>query len=192
MKRSTKVVLLPTRIIQPGKLEKWLRVTLAVVVICTMAVFGFVDQASAGGATQISGIGYPSSPTDCDDAVTGPDGQSPDIYTRLHGDLEGCQYAFIETHNCTPSGIYTETGSEIYVLDGPYGQGTFETTYRFQGKFEGCSEDGFPTGAELFGGCQHPIIAGTGTGDYEGVTGRLRFKDDVVAGNFPYHGQLKW
>ena len=45
---------------------------------------------------------------------------------------------------------------------------------------------------EIFGRCQHPIVAGSGTGVFEGVTGRLDFKDDIAAGNFPYRGHFKF
>jgi hypothetical protein len=38
---------------------------------------------------------------------------------------------------------------------------------------------------EIFGRCQHPIVEGSGTGNYEGVGGQLFFKDDVESGTFP-------
>jgi hypothetical protein len=175
-----------------GHVEKSFRISMAVLIMCSIMVVGFVTPEHSKQVTRISGIGYPSDATDCDDAVTGPDGQAPDIYTRLEGDLEGCQYAFIATHRCTPSGVYIETGTETYVFDGSKGQGTFDTTYVFIGRFEGCGADGFPTGAEIAGGCNHPIVPGTGTGDFAGVKGRILFRDDVVAGNFPYTGHLRW
>ena len=176
------------KMVKSAGVEKWLRITLAVTVICTVAFFGFVDQVSAGGAIQIAGTGYFDELGECVDA----EGAGADFATVLTGDLEGCQYVFVTSYDCSPSGTYREAGTEIYVIDGPYGQGTFSTTYFFRGKFEGCSPDGGFVGAEIMGFCQHPIVAGSGTGDYEGVTGRLHFKDDVVAGNFPYTGHLKW
>ena len=179
-------------IAKSSHVEKTFRIIMAVVVMCSIMAVGFVAPVSAAGATQISGIGYVPGEGECTDVVVNEVGQVADSATKMTGDLEGCQYVFVETHTCGPSGIYIETGSEIYILDGPNGQGTFNTTYRFQAKFEGCGADGFPIGAELFGGCQHPIVANTGTGDYEGVTGRLHFKDDIAAGNFPYTGHLKW
>ena len=181
-------------ITKSGRAEKWLRVILAAAVICSlsMAVFGVAAPVSAAGAIQISGIGYGPGPGECTDVVVNEAGQPYDFATKLEGDLQGCQYVFVESYECSPSGTYRETGSEIYVLDGPYGQGTFSTTYFFRGKFEGCAPDGGFVGAEIMGFCQHPIVAGTGTGDYEGVRGRLHFKDDIAAGNFPYTGHLKW
>jgi hypothetical protein len=83
-------------------------------------------------------------------------------------------------------------GREYFV--GTYNEeaGTFWTTYKFEAKFEDCSEDGSYLGMEIFGRCQHPIVKGSGTGVFEGVTGRLDFKDDIAAGNFPYRGHLNF
>ncbi len=169
-----------------GQAEMLLRVVL--VIMSVISVFGFVNTVSASGATQISGIGYFSEEGECIEDVTGPDGQSPDFANRLEGDLEGCLYVFVETFECHPSGTYIETGTELYVGNGEEGNdGTFRTSYRFTGKFDDCSN----LSGQIFGRCQHPIIADSGTGDYAGVTGRLDFKDDVAAGNFPYTGHLK-
>jgi hypothetical protein len=43
----------------------------------------------------------------------------------------------------------------------------------------------------IFERCQHPIVEGSGAGIYEGVSGRLDFKNDVEAGNYPYKGHLR-
>jgi hypothetical protein len=101
----------------------------------------------------------------------------------MTGDLEGCLYTFVESAKCSPSGVYLETGTETFVGQG----GTFRTTYRFEAKYQDCAN----LAVEIHGRCQHPIIAGSGTGPFEGVTGRLDFKDDIEAGNFPYRGHLK-
>lgn len=168
--------------------EKWLRVMIVAAVMISIMFIGAVASARAGGATQISGIGYPDLTGECNDA----EGSGADFATILDGGLVGCQYVFVESYDCSPGGTYRESGTEIYVLDGPFGQGTFSTTYFFRGKFEGCSPDGGFVGAEIMGFCQHPIVTGSGAGDYEGVTGRLHFQDDVTAGNYPYTGHLKW
>jgi hypothetical protein len=61
------------------------------------------------------------------------------------------------------------------------------TTYRFTAKYKDCPN----LVEEIFGRCQHPIVEGSGTGDFEGVTGRFDIKDeDPVA--FPYRGHLRW
>ena len=49
-----------------------------------------------------------------------------------------------------------------------------------------------PLGAEIFGRCQHPIVTGSGTGVFNGVTRQINFKDNIEAGNFPYRGQLRF
>lgn len=150
------------------------------------------QQTSAGttsennsGAVQVAGIGYYAANGECD--ILNP----PATFAlKLTGDFTGCLYVFIDDYECSPSGTYREEGREYFV--GTYnGQaGTFWTSYKFEAKYEGC--DGGPIGAEIFGRCQHPITAGSGTGVFNGVTGRLDFKDDIEEGNFPYRGHLRY
>ena len=146
------------------------------------------EQTSANngaGATQLSGIGYFATSAECDF-----ESQNAVYAIRMTGDLEGCLYAFIDDFECSPSGTYREEGREYFV--GTYnGQsGTFWTTYKFEAKYDDC--DGGPLGAEIFGRCQHPIVEGSGTGVFNGVSGQINFKDDIEAGNFPYRGQLRY
>lgn len=141
---------------------------------------------AAKGATQISGLGFFAAPTDCDS-----EGEGADFALHLTGDLEGCLFVYVETYDCSPSGTYRESGTEKFVGTYKGEAGTFMTSYNFRGKYEGCSEDGFFLGAEIFGRCQHPITKESGTGVFDGVAGRLDFKDDVENGNFPYRGHLK-
>jgi hypothetical protein len=105
----------------------------------------------------------------------------------MTGDLEGCHYVFVETARCSPGGAYTETGTETFV--GLYNgvPGTFRTTYLFTATYEDCAN----LVGEIAGRCQHPIIAGSGEGVFEGVTGRFDMKDDVEAGDFPYRGHFR-
>ena len=140
---------------------------------------------SGAGATQIAGIGFYATSGECDF-----ESQNAAYAIRMTGDLQGCLYAFIDEYECSPSGTYREEGSEYFVgtYNGQYG--TFWTTYRFEARYEGC--DGGPLGAEIFGRCQHPIVAGSGTGVFNGVTGQINFKDDIEAGNFPYRAHLRW
>jgi hypothetical protein len=70
--------------------------------------------------------------------------------------------------------------------------GSFWTNYTFEAKYEGCAENGSYVGAEIKGRCQHPIVKGSGTGVFAGVTGRLDMKDDIEAGNYPYRGHFKF
>ena len=162
-----------------------LALTALVVGALISVVFTVTSPALAGGATQISGIGLFDVLGDCND----PEGAGSDFAIKMTGDLEGCKYVFVETFECMPSGTYIETGTEIYVGSGYEGDyGTFSMTFRFTAKYEDCPNLVGP----IFGRCQHPIIAGSGTHDYEGVTGRLDFKEDIEAGNSPYRGHLRW
>ena len=79
-----------------------------------------------------------------------------------------------------------ETGRETFVgtMNGEYG--TFDTNFRFSAKFDNCP--GFE--GQIFGRCQHPVAAGSGTGVFEGLEGRLDFQDDVEAGIVYYRGHL--
>ncbi len=61
--------------------------------------------------------------------------------------------------------------------------GTFTTTYKFEAKFA-------PDGSEIHGRCQHPIVDGSGTGGFEGASGRLNFKDIVETGEYLYKGHI--
>lgn len=159
-------------------------VTVLKVVTILSFVLAAVSPALAAGATQISGIGYWPGPGACTD----PEGAGADYAVLMTGDLEGCHYTFVETSVCSPSGTYNETGTEIFVGEYNGGTGTFNTTYRFTAKYEDCPA----FAGEVVGRCQHPIVVDSGRGVFEGVTGRIDFKDDVVAVNFPYRGHLSW
>ena len=106
---------------------------------------------------------------------------------RLTGSLEGCLYTGVVDSQSTPSGGYIETGHEMFVGSLNGGEpGTFTTNYRFQGKYEADFT------VEIHGRCQHPIAAGSGTGGFEGATGRLDFKDiigDTVT--YVYRGHIE-
>ena len=137
----------------------------------------------AGGATQISGVALFDVDDICDSESVGAD-----YALLMSGDLEGCLYTFVDTENArrSPSGTYLETGTETFVASD--GSGTFRTTYRFEAKYE----DPTDPATEIFGRCQHPIVEGSGRGIYEGVSGELFFKDDVVTGEYFYRGHLRY
>jgi hypothetical protein len=143
--------------------------------------------AKAAGATQISGVGFFDATDECNSA-----GQGAAYALNLTGDLEGCHYFFVDEFECSPSGTYREVGREYFVGTYKGESGSFWTTYKFEAKYEGCAEDGSYLGAEILGRCQHPIVEGSGTGVFEGVTGRLNFKDDIEAGNYPYTGHFRF
>lgn len=136
-------------------------------------------SAPAEEATRISGVGYFDEFDLCDSGSVGAE-----FALILTGDLEGCLYVFVETAEYTPSGTYVETGTELFVG----ADGTFETDYRFEAKYE----DPVNLVREIFGRCQHIIVEDSGTGVFEGVSGRIDFKDDIEAGDFPYRGSLQF
>lgn len=141
------------------------------------------------GATQFSGIGYYAVSADNCNA---PGGTTADYVVKMNGDLNGCLYAFIEKFECTPGGTYREEGTELFVGTYKGQEGTFRTAYKFEAKYAGCAPDGVTTLPEIFGRCQHPIIEGSGTGIFEGVSGRFDMKDNVEEGSFPYRGHLRY
>ena len=140
----------------------------------------------AGGATQISGFAPPLD--DPEVAVCDPLPMGYEYALVMHGDLEGCLYTDVKTAKSSPSGTYRETGTELFVGSYLDESGTFETTYRFEAKYEDVDN----LIGEIFGRCQHPIVEGTGTGVFEGVSGLLLFKDEVESGTFFYRGHLRY
>ena len=160
---------------------------LTLTTLAAVALIGVVwtapSPALAEGATQISGVAVLDEADECDSGSVGAD-----YALIMDGDLEGCLYTFVdhETAQSSPSGTYRETGTETFVASD--GSGTFETTYRFEAKYEDVAN----LSGEIFGRCQHPIVEGSGTGIFEGVSGQLFFKDDVESGTFPYRGHLQF
>lgn len=133
--------------------------------------------ASAAGETQVSGVGTPDVGGVCTDFPGSP------FVMVMTGDLTGCWYNHgWLVDKFTPSGAYSEHGTETFV--GCYATvcGSFDTTYTFTGKYA-------PDGAEIFGRCQHPLVSGTG--GFAGLTGRVHFKDDVTTGTASYQGHFK-
>ena len=161
---------------------------LTLTTLVAVALIGVVSTAPspalAGGATQISGVAYFDDPLD--PACNDPEGVGDNYALIMTGDLEGCLYTFVETTDCSPSGTYRETGTETFVASD--GVSTFKTTYKFEAKYEDCPN----LVGEIFGRCQHPIVKGSGTGVFEGVSGRLDFKDEVESGTFLYRGHLRF
>jgi hypothetical protein len=125
--------------------------------------------------TQIDGDAY----YDTAGAVCGPPPAGYANFTSdpplvLRGSLVGCWYTKAETARQTTSGVYLETGEEVFVgtLDGG-SVGTFATTYQFESKWD----PNVTTGIEIRGRCQH--VLGSGTGGFAGISGLLFFKDDA-------------
>ena len=147
-------------------------------------------SAPASAATnQISGVAVLDTTGACPPPPRGYE-DFIDFTQVMTGSLDGCWYTNIETtkDNGAPSGVYIESGEEVFVGSlngGP--EGTFGTTYQFESKWD----PDVSTGSEVHGRCQHPIAAGSGTGGFEGATGRADFKDEVTTGQFFYRGHIK-
>ena len=158
-------------------------------VLLVMLVGGLLIALSApanAATNQISGVAVFDTTGECSPPPTGYE----DFTQVMTGSLAGCWYTNIETKkdNGAPSGVYIESGKEIFVGSlngGP--EGTFATTYKFESKWD----PDVTTGSEVHGRCQHPIVAGSGTGGFEGATGRVDFKDQVTTGEFFYRGHIE-
>jgi len=148
------------------------------------AVFTAPSPTRTEGATQISGIGYFAAAGECTD----PEGQEADYALKMTGAFSGCHYAFVESSRCSAGGAYYETGTETFVgtYNGEFG--TFRTNYVFTATYQDCPN----FVGEIAGRCQHPIAAGSGTGIFEGVSGRFDMTDDIETGDFPYRGHLSF
>lgn len=168
---------------QTMKLFKY--INLATIWMLIFSVFTFANLPSLKAYNQqISGVAFFANPGEC----VGPEGTGSTFALTMTGDLQGCLYTFVEYARCSPSGVYFEQGTETFV--GSYGGrvGTFRTTYNFEAKYRDCSN----LVGEIVGRCQHPIVRDSGTDDFEGVRGRLDFKDEVETGSFIYRGHLNW
>ena len=159
-------------------MRNWKRTTLSMLAAAVTALVLMAAPASAADNTQIAGVGTFDGDGECTEI--------PSFFTmKMVGDFVGCWYTdTLDVVQSTPSGVYQERGTEIFVgcLSDGTTCGTFSATYKFTAKYA-------VDGAEIHGRCEHPIVSGTG--DFEGVTGRVDFKDDVQTGEFNYRGHIK-
>lgn len=156
---------------------------LAVLAVLILGLVGVGASPASAGTTQISGTATFEDPGGlCADL---PSGFSDYPGLVMSGDLNGCWYTDVLTakDNGAPSGVYLETGRELFV---PFddADSSFTTTYKFESKWD----PDVSSLVELKGRCQHPIVAGRG--EFAGVTGRVDFKDVVADGTFVYRGHL--
>lgn len=141
-------------------------------------------QISGTAVYDVSGSTCPAPPSGYADFVSYPG-------LVLSGSLQGCWYTKVDSFKETPSGVYLETGREVFVGSlngGPIG--VFATTYKFESKWD----PDVSTGTEVFGRCQHPLVAGSGTGGFAGATGRVDIKDIVADPSniyYVYRGHIK-
>lgn len=159
-------------------------IAVAITTASSVVLFGVAPATAAGnGATQVAGQ------TDATPCTTPPagyeDSQDPNLgYSfHIHGDLTGCIYGVITEGRFHPAGTYQEIADEIFVSDANPAD-TFEMTELYTAKFN-------PDFSLVFARCKHPIVSGSGTGAFDGVSGRLDFKDDVDTGIAYYTGHLK-
>lgn len=160
------------------------RYTTLAAVLALLVVSAIPAGAGGNGNTQVEGLGEFDVAGVCQDA----EGAGSDLAIILTGDLNGCLYGWVGPGGFNPSFTYKEVGTEVFVgclADGTT-CGTFDTTYLFTAKYADANFNG-----QEWGRCQHPIVKGSGTGDFSGITGRIDFKDDVVAGNADYRGHIK-
>ena len=155
---------------------------LAVLIVLMASLLIALTTPSNAATNQISGGAFYDTTHQCP-GLAGFTSYAPLVLT---GSLEGCLYTNVETTKLTPSGVYLESGEEVFVGSlngGP--EGSFATTYKFEAKYD-------PDGSEVHGRCQHPISAGSGTGGFAGVTGRLNFKDIVETEpvTYKYRGHI--
>ena len=161
-------------------MRNWKRNTLSMGAAAALALVLGAAPASAGGNTQISGVGVFVSTAECSEL---PSPYYPPI--NMAGGLVGCWYTdTVEVLHSTANGAYQERGTETFIgcLSDGTTCGTFSTTYKFTAKYR-------VDGSEIFGRCEHPFVSGTG--DFEGITGRVNFVDDVQTGEFNYKGHIK-
>lgn len=141
--------------------------------------------AGGNGATQVSGIGFVPGVGECDSP---PPGVIPAYAIVMTGDLVGCVYGFNPEFKIGPSGVAKERADEIFVGSYNGHKGTFGMRENWHAKYDLASE------TQIFGFCKHPIVKGSGEGDFVGVRGRLDFRDDLTDQanpRFVYKGHLK-
>ena len=152
-------------------MNKLLRLAVPVALVAGVLTAGAIPASAR--ATQVSGTAEFDPGGVCPDPVAPFDTYPPLV---MHGSLEGCWYTGVLTakDNGTPSGIYLETGRELFVGTVNGVAGSFTTTYKFESKWN----PSVTTGVEVKGRCQHPIASGSG--GLAGVTGHLNFRDIVT------------
>lgn len=133
--------------------------------------------------TQVSGVGIPGAWGD--PGCTDPAYLEATYAIVMTGDLEGCIYGYELAAKAVDNGIFQTRDEEFFVGSWDGNEGTWEMREHFTSKWDPAFFE------QKFGRCQHPIVKGSGTGDFEGITGRLDFKDDVERGVAYYHGHLK-
>lgn len=152
----------------------------ALLTLVTMLTFGLAAPAAAGdGEMEIKVSGSIDWSTSCT-------AYDADYTFGLQGDITGCVYGWLisEEYN-EETGEYQSRDHEIWDVSVAGMSGSWESNESFYAGYDPA------TGDQLWGGCEHPIIEGSGTGDFANVDGEVIFVDDVAAGTAYYHGVVK-
>jgi len=130
-----------------------------------------------------------------------------DFALAMTGDLRGCLSVFIQDHKCwelEDFDLYFEKGREVFVGKYHGKQGSFRTTYTFDGVYAKGFCQSFDPTLEVGGGCRHKVMDGSRV--FADAEGLIKFID-VIAGvtgdpvtgefqagtggnNFPYYGRI--
>jgi hypothetical protein len=175
------------------------RVLIAIALASTMLAG---STALAGGDKKPVFVSGNSTASDC-----GRPGS--DFALLLTGDLEGCWSGFVQDYKCKELqdyALYLEKGREVFVGKFRGNQGTFRTTYTFEGAYAKGTCQSLDFTQEVGGGCTHKVIGGTRV--FAGAKGLIKFID-VIAGvtgdpttgeyqagtganNFLYYGRIQF
>lgn len=167
-----------------------------VVLLALSMLAALPGTAAAGNGSRVSGtaVPFPVAPDTCDPTATGP----VDYILAMpegSGDLTGCLYGVRGPVKFSKGGTVSVRNTETFV--GCLGDlcGSFDLVAHITSKW-----DGLPGQSnQVFGRCQHKIVPGSGTGDFEGATGRLDFKDIIerdadgnsIGVEFDYRGSVR-
>jgi hypothetical protein len=165
--------------------------TLLGVLVCASAALAHGSTVGVAGiqAPADATAGAPGDPCAATDPATG---RVPVVSNAMAGSLSGCWYTdTFNVVNSTPSGVIYASGSEHFVgcLDVRQGgcapgdrAGTLALKYTFLAQYDPATNN------EIWGGCQHKIVSGTG--GFTGAAGRIDFQDNVANGTSSYLGLL--
>ena len=159
-----------------------------------IAILAFAGTSLAEGTTlRVSGIQAPNATAPGDQCyeLDPATGQPPAAANAIAGSLIGCWFLDVYTPGPTsPGGILHATGAEHFVgcLDirqegrctGDDPAGTLALSARFEFKVV--------NNQEIWGRCQHQILSGTGA--FQGATGKIDFHDNVTNGTSSYRGWI--
>ena len=159
-----------------------LTVLVLVFAVGTISTFATAAPAAAGRATFVSGLQEPTS--------------NPNVFQNSGSLIGTWTTTSFVVRNESYKDVYTlvGTGTETFVgcldtdrsgaCDGNDPAGSIDFTFVFRGTWD------LTTGAQLSGGCIHPVVGGTA--DFGRARGILAYRDDVNTGTASYVGYLSY